>query len=720
MILKKIELHNYRQHRDFTVDFTGHLIAVVGRNGSGKSNFLGAIQFALTGEQPGFDKKDLLTWGEDSGYVKLWFSHNGKECQIQRRIESASCTLKVGDEEFKGAKASQEALLNVVGIDKEVLKQSVFVRQTEVESCLFTDPRERELNFQRLLGLQDAAKVNKLLGDIITGLGAPESMDEAISQAQELVEKNKPEIDELTKIVDTIQDEMAKLPKAEDIDGEIANKTNAINSTQNAIKYAKLVKEHKKLFHEAFVVYGTTAAKEMPDTTNMLLNLQTWQNRLKLAKSLDSAGKALSSAEEAYDKVFNEGRPCEENKIEDLRRMEVRLKDRRSEIQGELKSLGTLMAACAESKGTTCPLCGSATDHDISAELQGKVDSLNAELSDNEHTFGELHKELVSEEAKCLEYDKRLDIAKKNVEKAKSAMDALFEQVDGDLDELDEAKINPILDDLRKRLSEANTVANEIQLARESVNSARAQWESSIAVANKAGVEDVETFDEQKALDSIKELKDDINRLSKQRQDLFQMSTDLAGAKAAREQAVKAVQDTEKAIERLRKKQEENDEMRRKIGVLTDVRDWFNYKNGPRVLTRNVMAALTDSVNHYLDKFGSPFTVEASEEGMGFRVRFCDGRTVPDPLPDASMLSGGQKITLAVAFRFAVYTLFSNKLGLLSLDEPTAYLDDETIARFGDLLQKIAQIARNSSLQILMATHEASLAPCFDQTISIA
>lgn len=719
MILRKIELSNYRQHKELTVDFTGHLIAVVGRNGSGKSNFLGAIQFALTGEQPGFDKKDLLTWGEDSGYVRLWFSHNGKECQIQRRIESASCTLKVGDEEFKGAKASQEALLNVVGIDKEVLKQSVFVRQTEVESCLFTDPRERELNFQRLLGLQDAAKVNKLLGDIITGLGAPESMDEAISQAQELVEKNKPEIDELTKIVAAIQEEMSKLPKAEDIDREISSKTNSINATANAIKYAKLVKDHKKLFEEAFVKFGPKAAEEMPDTTNMLLNLQTWQNRLKLAKALDSAGKAVESAEKTYNKIFGEGRPCEENKIEDLKRMEVRLKDRRSEIQGELKSLGTLMAACAESKGTTCPLCGSATDHDISAELQGKVDSLNAELSDNEHTYEELHKELVNEEAKCLEYDKRLDIAKKNVEKAKSAMDALFEQVDGDLDELDEAKINPILDDLRKRLSEANTVANEIQLARESVNSARAQWESSIAVANKAGVEDVESFDEQKALDSIKELKDGIDRLSKQRQDIFQMSTDLAGAKAAREQAVKAVQETEQAIERLRRKQEENDEMRRKIGVLTDVRDWFNYKNGPRVLTRNVMSALTDSVNHYLDKFGSPFTVEASEEGMGFRVRFCDGRTVPDPLPDASMLSGGQKIALAVAFRFAVYTLFSNKLGLLSLDEPTAYLDDETIARFGDLLQKIAQIARNSSLQILMATHEASLAPCFDQTITI-
>jgi DNA repair exonuclease SbcCD ATPase subunit len=727
MDLEKIELHNYRQHRDLTIEFTGHLIAVVGRNGSGKSNFLGAIQFALTGEQPPFNKSDLLSWNTDEGWVKFSFKHAGMRCLVQRRIESAGCTMKiwsgVGEdekaEEFSGAKKVAEAMKNVLGIDPEILKQSVFVRQTEVESCLFTDPRERELNFQRLLGLQDAAKVNKLLGDIITGLGSPESMDEAISQAQAVIDAKKPEIDELTKIVAVIQEELSRLPKTGDIDEAISERNASINRMTNSIRCAKLVKEHESLFEEAFAKYGAVASEELPDTTNMLLNLQTWQGRLKLAKSLGSAGKAIEAAEAAYDRIFSEGRPCEENKIEDLRKMEVRLKDRRSEIQGELKSLGTLMAACAESNGTTCPLCGSATDHDISAELQGRIDSLDAELSDNEHTFDELHKELVSEEAKCLEYDKRLDIASKNVDRAKSAMDALFEQVDGDIDELDESKITPILDDLRKRLSEANGKANEIQLARERVDSARAQWRSSVAVAEKAGVENVETFDEQKAMEDVKSLKEEIDRLSKQRQDLFQMSTDLAGAKAARDQAVKAVKETEQAIERLRKKQAENDEMRRKIGVLTDVRDWFNYKNGPRVLTRNIMAALTDSVNHYLDKFGSPFTVEASDEGMGFRVRFCDGRAVPDPLPDASMLSGGQKIALAVAFRFAVYTLFSNKLGLLSLDEPTAYLDDETIARFGDLLQKIAQIARNSSLQILMATHEASLAPCFDQTIVI-
>lgn len=728
MVLKNIELVNYRQHRDLSVDFTGHLIAVVGRNGSGKSNFLGAIQFALTGEQPPFNKADLLSWGEKSGFVKFRFEHAGRVCLVHRKIESAGCTLKVwrkdaGEdtaEEFSGAKKVAEAMKDVLGIDPDVLKQSVFVRQTEVESCLFTDPRERELNFQRLLGLQDAAKVNKLLGDIIAGLGMPESMDEAISQNQAVVDSKKPEIEEMASVIATIKEERGKLPDENSVEAEIKECNDRIWNCKNRIKYATLVREQSDEFHKAFVENGEDAARPMPDTTNMLLNLQTWQSRLQLAKSLDSAGRALASAETTYNKVFEEGRPCEDQKIEDLEKMEERLKSRRSEIQGELKSLDTLSAACAESNGSICPLCGSATTHDIAGELKAKADKLKKELADNENTSSEFNREIAVERAKCIEYDKRLDLARKNVDKAKAAMDALFGQVDGDIEELDEDKIVPIIEDLRSRLAEANETATRIQIAMDKIDSAKNRLATAKEVAARAGFENVENVDVEAEQKTIAETDKRIAFLNEKRRELNRLTADLAGLSAAKKQAERSVVEAEEAIERLRKRQSENDELRRKIGVLTDVRDWFLYKNGPRMLTKSVMSVLTDSVNHYLDKFGSPFTVEASDEGMGFRVRFCDGRTVPDPLPDASMLSGGQKIALAVAFRFAVYTLFSNKLGLLSLDEPTAYLDDETIARFGDLLQKIAQIARNSGLQILMATHEASLSPVFDQTISIS
>ena len=166
MKLKRISLRNYRQHRDLDVEFTGHMIAVCGRNGSGKSNFLGAIQFALTGEQPGYNKDDLLNWeaakNGEGGYVDLEFEHNNQMCRIQRRIEKPAVTLTIGEgdqaEKFSGTKKVEEAMRDILGIDKDVLRQSVFVRQTEIESVLFTDPRERELAFQRLIGLGDAAK----------------------------------------------------------------------------------------------------------------------------------------------------------------------------------------------------------------------------------------------------------------------------------------------------------------------------------------------------------------------------------------------------------------------------------------------------------------------------------------------------------------------------------------------------------------------------------
>ena len=74
MHLKRIELTNYRQHRQLDVDFSGNLIAVLGPNGCGKSNLIGAIQFALTGEQPGFTKADLTTKMSSSTWAHYYIN----------------------------------------------------------------------------------------------------------------------------------------------------------------------------------------------------------------------------------------------------------------------------------------------------------------------------------------------------------------------------------------------------------------------------------------------------------------------------------------------------------------------------------------------------------------------------------------------------------------------------------------------------------------------
>lgn len=713
MSLKRIELHNYKQHKDLSIDITGHLIAVVGRNGSGKSNLLGAIQFALTGEQPGFNKDDLLSWGENSGYVKLWFTHNGKECMIKRSVESAECCLKIGEEEFKGSKKVSEAL-QAVGIDKDILRQSVFVRQTEVEACLFDDARTREQNFQRLIGLGDAAKVNKLLGDIITGLGQPESMEEAVAEAAKSVEDAKAKYEVAKANLKTNQELAAKLPKVSDVRGEVESLDREADALLSKASTADAWSAASERWAKAQERLEELASEQLiPDDTDVVLF--GLNNDLNLTKKLNETAKALKAAKEKMalckfpdnlESINEKGKRCETLFAE------------ANAIHGELTSLKKLRDSVPSGSSGKCPLCGSQTDHDVVGELDARIAALEKTREDKVREYGSLCKEQESELAEYNRAQEAATNATTEVQILDEMLKSLFKHVDGrNPKEFNESLIREKMAAATRRKEEISEENETIQKAKGEYAAEKSAFEFARTMAEKAGVLDLQMQDEWRKSAEEKraranELREKIPQIEKLANDLIRNESEVGFIESH-------VNELEGILGRLADKKKESDELRKKIKTLSDVRDWFHYSNGPRVLTQNVMAVLTDQINGYLDKFGSPFTVQASSEGMGFLVRFSDGRVTSNPPPDASMLSGGQKIALAVAFRFAVYTLFSSKLGLLSLDEPTAYLDSETIARFGDLLQKISVIAKNQNLQLLMATHESSLSGLFDQTIEI-
>ena len=194
---------------------------------------------------------------------------------------------------------------------------------------------------------------------------------------------------------------------------------------------------------------------------------------------------------------------------------------------------------------------------------------------------------------------------------------------------------------------------------------------------------------------------------------------DMAGVRGQLEAAEKTIESTRKMIDELVAKKEVEDGIRTKVDVLKRVRDGLHYRELPRIMSQNVMRDLTSCVNSYLDQFQAPFVVDAEEEGFGFRCRFIDGRTMPDPEPDASLLSGGQKVALAIAFRMAIYMCFGGELGLLSLDEPTAYLDSASIEHLGELLERVREVAKARGLQIIMATHDPEIMKYLDTKVNL-
>ena len=83
----------------------------------------------------------------------------------------------------------------------------------------------------------------------------------------------------------------------------------------------------------------------------------------------------------------------------------------------------------------------------------------------------------------------------------------------------------------------------------------------------------------------------------------------------------------------------------------------------------------------------------------------------------AERLSGGQKVELSLAFRFAIYDLFSGNLGLLVLDEPTVFLDTDRIDSVCRLMTMVRSYSQSAGLQVIVVTHEQRLAEVCDCVI---
>ena len=114
-----------------------------------------------------------------------------------------------------------------------------------------------------------------------------------------------------------------------------------------------------------------------------------------------------------------------------------------------------------------------------------------------------------------------------------------------------------------------------------------------------------------------------------------------------------------------------------------------------------------------LVEFESPFRVEVGED-LSFIAVKPDGRR-----EKAERLSGGQKMLLALAFRFAVNKLLAGDVGMMILDEPTAGVDRTNVDNMTDILRRLSSYTKDKGRQIMIITHDETLERAFDQTIYI-
>jgi len=91
MKINKIELKNYRIHKEYEQSFENGINLLLGNNGSGKSSVLEAIGFALFNSSARSANEDIVSKGEKSGSAKVFFvGGDGKEYEIERKFGTSA------------------------------------------------------------------------------------------------------------------------------------------------------------------------------------------------------------------------------------------------------------------------------------------------------------------------------------------------------------------------------------------------------------------------------------------------------------------------------------------------------------------------------------------------------------------------------------------------------------------------------------------------------
>lgn len=727
MILKRVELVNYCQHEHVEIEVSGNLIAVVGHNGVGKSNLLGALQFALTGEQPGKNKADLLHWGAKEGHVALEFVHDGKPGRIERSVSSNKVTLEYDGETTSGITNVAKVLEERLRLDKDIVRQSVFVRQAEVDAIISakTDRREREIAFQRLLGL-DAAKIHKTLTDWMYTAVKPVSYDIQLTDATRRLgelESRKAELDA------SVAKAASELEAFGDVDASsgdgivkciaaIASVLSAKSEVATCEQAAAGRKATLETTRAASADAGEDPGVDMAEQAEKIAALRS---EVETAVRREKAEAASKEADRCLAEVEAAEHPSET----DVAKADAEARTRSDELAALSHDIGTRTKAVGVLSGgeSACPVCGKPLDEHAVGQMRTELRYMEEKARELAGRKAEADKAAAEVRKAYTEWNRREFLCRNAANQAKatldatptSMLDATTAQASLDAetatwrsqkayDERTAGHAKAIKDaELRLEVAEKALLDARTRLA--------AAEEAAVAVCGKEASAD--WTQAKLALESVAAEAD------ARRGRHTELKTALASVTSARDEVARTLETLQGTVKSLKEAQAEQDLLAKRLATLERVRDWFHYGNGPRILVTQVMAALTEDVNRFLGNFTAPFVVEPDEDQVGFRVDFTDGRTRPETPPGTDVLSGGERVQLAVAFRLAIYCMFAGKLGLLSLDEPTAYLDDGNVDRFGVLLGKVREIARNMNTQVFMATHERAVIPHMDAVIDL-
>jgi len=682
MKIEIVQLENIRSHAKSTVPFAKGFNCLVGGLGCGKSSILYAIDFALFGDPIGRSYDYLLREGEENAKVIVQFVQNGKHYKISRGLKKRGKGTSQDFDElelFQGenlmaslkSEAVAEQLKAITGLDKELFREIVWVRQEHLKELLDAKPRERQTRLDELFGLADYETAWSSLAGYqreYEGERRAYEKDSDVVGMEKLNTEYNRTVEEFSLIEIELQDTAKRLSTAKKALEEADLKLRKLEEIRALIEELKR-KEAQVLANLTNVEDSSASlAEKIEEKKNAVENLKQRLN-------------TLEAQIESHKVKLKETGVSPDQPIEALRQYLTTFDDQVSSLKGEQEA--ALRSAREDQKRISslsaenrCPLC-----------LQPLTEEYKNSLTQRIHEENDERQKAVSQ----LQHDiEELQQIKKKANDALSNIQTL----------------TPRIEELKTRLNEESRtfggLSKEFEEKQKLEKELRAQLETVRTEISSLDVSELETARTQR---------------EHAFQQYFRLESDLRTKENRKKDLVKRLDETKERIDQAQQKIGRMEKIVKIVEVIGGIRDAYRSIQ-PKLrsefvkVLRNFIQQVLDSLvggegplmNVLIDETYAPYI--KSESGVEREV---------------SNLSGGERTLLAFAYRLGLGQLIMQSrtghgLSMLLLDEPTESLgrEDGSIDRLAEAISRLKAIE-----QIIAVTHSEAFAEKAEHVIRL-
>ena len=215
MIIKSLELQNFRNYENLKLDFDSGTNIFYGDNAQGKTNILEAIYLiATTKSHKGSKDSDIIQFGHEEAHIRSYLYKEDVTRQVDMHLrKSKTKGIAIDSQRIKKA-ADLLGLLNVVFFSPEDLS---IIKNGPAERRRFIDMELCQLDSFYLYNLNHYNKIvnnrNKLLKDLFMNPGLKETLSiwdsQLLSYGSKIIERRSLFIDQLNQIIFDIHNRLS-------------------------------------------------------------------------------------------------------------------------------------------------------------------------------------------------------------------------------------------------------------------------------------------------------------------------------------------------------------------------------------------------------------------------------------------------------------------------------------------------------------------------------